>query len=104
MVKTEKYRESVMSITRFCKHINREIGIYQSHFLSKDLTFTVKLTNGTLKIPLSLAADFDKANVNLITEHLLKAASSFLSSHIESKSYKKTLADWRNLFLEKRKK
>ena len=98
MVKTDKYKDSVMRLTLFCKHINHEIGDYQAHYLSEDLHFTVELKNGTLILPIPLVADFNKENTIQTTELILKAAASFKSKTTKLRSYKDVLHDWMNLF------
>lgn len=104
MVKTEKYKDSIMAIAHFCSHINREIGAYQSHYLSEDYHFTVDVGNGFLKIPLHLAADFNKETTAHTTDLILAAASSFKAKETAHRTYKKILADWRKLFSDKRRK
>ena len=98
MVKTEKYKDSVMRLTLFCKHINRNIGDYESHYLTQNCNFTVELTNGTLILPINLVADFNKENTLQTTELILKAAGSFKSKIKKQKSYKEIVSDWFSLF------
>lgn len=93
-----------MAIAHFCRHINREIGTYQSHYLSEDYHFTVDVENGYLKVPINLASDFNKETTAQTTELILQAASSFKPKDTRHRSYKKILADWRKLFSDKRRK
>jgi len=103
MGKKEKYKDSVIAITNFCRILNRKIGTYRMHYLTEDYYITVELDNGTLKIPLHPAADFDTATTSHTSHLILNAASSFKPKDLQNKLYRKILEDWRKLFSDKRK-
>lgn len=101
MVKTEKYKDSVVELTKYSQHVNRQIGDYRSHYLSSDYTFTVELSNGTLKIPLHLAADFSSRGSSTHHESIITVAKSFQAKDPKHRSNRKILEEWRKLFSKK---
>lgn len=101
MVKTEKYKDEVTSITNYCKELNSEIGNYQKHYLTSDLSFKVELDNGLLKIPVHLVVNLNKSDLSRTENLIQKVTESFQPFQRKQKSYKKILSDWRRLFSSK---
>ncbi len=96
MVRTKKYSESVELIVAYCRQINRKIGLYQYHSITKDGNFQANVFNGYMIIPLHFAAEFNKEAMN--TETIIMVARSFVSTQTKRSSLKKINEAWNNLF------
>jgi len=58
-MKTNAYTNGVMGITYLARTINHEIGSYLSHHINESFNFTVELSNGSIKMSLEIAQDYE---------------------------------------------
>jgi hypothetical protein len=59
MKKTNSHTIGVKGITYLAKTINPEIGSYLNHKINNSYNFTVELSNGTIKMSLEIAQDYE---------------------------------------------
>lgn len=59
MKKTNAHTIGVKGITYLARTINPEIGLYQNHQINLSYNFTVELSNGSIKMPIEIAQDYE---------------------------------------------
>lgn len=77
MTKTDKYKNGVISITNLSRQINPEIGNYQEHYFNELFGFSVKLSNGSISMPLEIAQDYEAQPDSVAQERINKVAQTF---------------------------
>lgn len=98
MIITNKYKNSIRTLTRLAAEMNPAIGTYESHYLNKDIGFTVKLSNGTIEIPVDLASAYEKNREEFNPHKLRKVALSYSNGKSRPKLLSQIETDWKNLF------
>lgn len=57
MQKTTQYSSGVRGILSRTRQYNPEIGNYMEHFINERFSFTVRLSNGRIEMPMEMAHD-----------------------------------------------
>lgn len=98
MIITNKYKNSIRALTQLASEMNPAIGAYESHYLNKDIGFTVKLSNGTLEIPVDVASSYEKNRETFSSHKLRKVALSYNNGISRQKLNSQIETEWKNLF------
>lgn len=98
MIITNKYKNSIRALTQLAAEMNPAIGTYQSHYLNKDLGFTVHLSNGSIEIPVDLASSYEKNREEFNPHKVRKVALSYNNGKSRQKLHAQIETDWKNLF------
>ena len=100
MIKTDKYKSSVIGITRHVASINPLVGHYESHYLNEKCKFIIRLSNGTIEAPIYLVRDYEKNPQEIQIIQLHKVAITYKGIHRKHKLLPQIETVWKNLFVE----
>lgn len=77
MTKTERNKNGVIGITKQVSLIDKKIGSYKEHFINEYFGYTVKLSNGAIRIPRKTAEDYEVQKGIVTTERIKKIAETY---------------------------
>tara|TARA_Y100000991_G_scaffold104490_1_gene78707 strand:+ start:273 stop:617 length:345 start_codon:yes stop_codon:yes gene_type:complete len=81
MNRTNENRNGVVSILTRARANNPEIGSYQEHFINEQFNFTVRLSNGRIVIPMTMAQDQEVQPTSISEERIQRVANGFQSNN-----------------------
>ena len=84
MVETNKFKKGILEVIRLSQKINFRIGTYQTHYLTEQSKFIVRLSNGTLEIDIDVARDCEVDSENVVSFKLQKIAYSYRGTNKKS--------------------
>ena len=100
MIKTDKYKPSVIAITRRVAALNPLVGDYDSHYLNEKCKFVIRLSNGVIEAPIYLVRDYEKNPDEIHIKQLHKVAITYKGMHRKHKLLPQIDNAWKNLFAE----
>jgi len=77
MERTTKNRSGVMALTSLARVVNSKIGDYQEHFINEDFGFSVRLSNGTIRMSIEVAEDYEAQPSSVTQDRINKIANTF---------------------------
>jgi hypothetical protein len=80
MTKTNKHTTGVLNILKRAQAYNSNIGSYIEHYIDNNLNFKVRLTNGQIEIPMTIAQDQEIMPKSIPNYKIKNIANSFTSS------------------------
>jgi hypothetical protein len=81
MNKTNENRNGIISVLTRARAYNSEIGSYQEHFINEQFNFTVRLSNGRIVIPMTMAQDQEIQPTSISEERIQRVANGFQSNN-----------------------
>lgn len=82
MTKTERNKNGVIGITKQVSLIDKKIGSYKEHFINEYFGYTVKLSNGAIRIPRKTAEDYEVQKGIVTPERIKKIAETYRHKEI----------------------
>ncbi|WP_394420860.1 hypothetical protein [Tenacibaculum mesophilum] len=82
MTKTENNRKVVIGITQQASLIDKNIGSYKEHFINEHFGYTVKLSNGAIRIPRKTAEDYEVQKGIVTNERIKEIAKTYTYQEI----------------------
>lgn len=77
MTKTDRNKRGVMDVTHQVSLIDKNIGSYKEHFINEDFGYTVKLSNGVIRISRKIAEDYEVQKGIVTPERIKKIAETY---------------------------
>lgn len=77
MVKTNANTAGVMGVTSLARNLNTQIGSYQEHFLNENFGYSVRLTNGAIRMSREIAEDFETMQSSVTDERVQRVAETY---------------------------
>lgn len=77
MTKTGKHKIGVVGVISLARKIESEIGLYQGHYINEHFGFTVRLSNGLIKMSSEIAHDYETQQSSVTVDRLEKVARTF---------------------------
>ena len=74
---TNEYRNGVIGILHRAHVYNHEIGNYQEHLINEQFNFTVRLSNGIIFIPMTMAQDQEVQPSSISEDRIQRIANGF---------------------------
>ena len=77
MVKTTANAAGVMGVTSLARTLNTQIGSYQEHYLNDDFGYSVRLSNGAIRMSREIAEDFETMKSSVTNDRVQKVAETY---------------------------
>ena len=77
MVKTTANTAGVMGVTSLARTLNTQIGSYQEHFLNEDFGYSVRLSNGAIRMSKEIAKDFETMKSSVTNDRVQRVAETY---------------------------
>lgn len=77
MTKTNQDKNGILGILIRTRRYNIEVGNYLEHFLTQNFEYAVKLSNGRITVPPTMAQDQEVQPSSISEERIKKVASTF---------------------------
>ncbi|WP_295201964.1 hypothetical protein [uncultured Chryseobacterium sp.] len=108
MTRTTENQNGVIHIIGRAKQYDPEIGNYEEHFINERFDYTVRLSNGRIVVPRSMAQDQEAQPSSIDEKHIQSVAANFKNdnprlnihntSNKEEISMSKKKGFWKKLF------
>lgn len=77
MVKTNANTTGVMGVSSLARALNSQIGSYQEHFLNEDFGYSVKLSNGAIRMSKEIAEDYVTMQSSVTIDRVQRVAQTY---------------------------
>jgi hypothetical protein len=77
MEKTNLNTRGVSALTSLARLTNPIIGTYQEHFINEDFGFTVRLSNGAIRMSKEVAEDYELQPSSVTQDRIDKIANTY---------------------------
>jgi len=77
MEKTNKYSSGVQGVISRARKYDSEIGNYIEHFINERFSFTVRLSNGRIEMPMEMAHDQETMPSSITEDRIQNIAARF---------------------------
>jgi len=77
MERTTQNKRGVMALTSLVRVANSKIGDYQEHFINEDFGFSVRLSNGAIRMSREVAEDYESQPSSVTRDRINKIANTF---------------------------
>jgi hypothetical protein len=81
MQKTNQHSGGVRGILTRTRQYNPEIGNYMEHFINERFSFTVRLSNGRIEIPMEMAHDQETMSSSISEDRIQNIAQRFQNNN-----------------------
>lgn len=81
MQKTTQYSGGVRGILTRARQYNPEIGNYVEHFINERFSFTIRLSNGRIEMPMEMAHDQETMPSSISEERIQNIAQRFQNNN-----------------------
>lgn len=97
MTKSNENRSGINSILNRARVYDNEIGNYCEHFINKRFSYTVRLTNGRIEIPMNMAQDQEKMPSSITEERIQVVAQKFVNDNPNTETVETEIAKIKKL-------
>lgn len=77
MVKTDANTSGVTGVTSLARTLNSQIGSYQEHFLNEDFGYSVRLSNGAIRMSKEIAEDYETMPSSVTNDRVQRVAGTY---------------------------
>jgi hypothetical protein len=77
MDRTDQYMRGAIGVLSRARKFNPSIGSYQGHFINEQFNFTVKLSNGRIVIPMTMAKNQEVQPSSISVQRIHRVANWF---------------------------
>lgn len=81
MERTTQYSRGVRGILTRTRQYNTEIGNYMEHFINERFSFTVRLSNGRIEMPMEMAHDQETMPSSISEDRIQNIAQRFQNNN-----------------------
>lgn len=78
MQKTTNNTSGVMGVLGLARQLNPVIGSYQEHYINEGFGYTVKVSNGGVRMSVEIAQDYEAMPSSVTLERVKPVADSFV--------------------------
>jgi hypothetical protein len=83
MTKTDQYSSGVRGIITRARKYDTEIGNYIEHFINERFSFTVRLSNGRIEMPMEMAHDQETMPSSITEDRIQNIAARFQNNNLK---------------------
>lgn len=84
MTRSTDNKYGIIDIIERAKQYNSEIGYYEEHFINENFNYTVKVSNGRIYVPRSMAQDQEVLPSSINEDRIKMVAANFKNDNPES--------------------
>lgn len=81
MEKTSQYSNGVRGILTRARRYNPEIGNHIEHFINERFSFTIRLSNGRIEMPMEMAQDLETMPSSITEDSIRNLSTRFQSKN-----------------------
>jgi hypothetical protein len=81
MIKTNENRSGINAVLLRARIYNSEIGNYQEHFIDDNFNYAIRLSNGRITIPITMAQDQEKMPISINEERIQTITNNFINTN-----------------------